>query len=719
MNIVKFIEVLSSKAKYLFILPLITCGLTFLLIKDMPNQYSVESSIYTGITSNSGLDVNVQRVDKIVTQNEYNNVLTILKSESLYEEVGLRLLTQHLLLTKPSNDIISEKVFQNLQKNTPDKIKKLVVKGNFDKTYTNIRKAVIQDDKNFLYKILNYDNPYYSVKSLSRIKVEQINSSDLIQISYESDDPGICYNTIKITDDVFIKKYSQIKKTQKSSAVKYFQDKLDEISKKLDKAENRLLEFNVSNSVINYYEQTKQVTTQHQEIELRLQDVKMHYESSAAVLKKIEAEIAKRSSVNLKNVEILNVRSQLVSCNNDIARFEVNKEENKETSIDDLYKRKAALEKKLESAIDLVSNYDSNSQGIETQKLLNEWLTAVTNYETNIASLKSMKARQIEFLAQFKRYAPLGATIKRIEREITINENEYLNILNNLNVALQNEQNTEMISNMRIIDNPKFPIESVSKKKLYIMIVFAFTLIFFILGVFIVELLDHRIKSPNLLNSLTGLEVLGAFCIHNNKKFINTEQITHKAALLIYEKIRELAVTDKKPFIIQILSIWDGAGKTFTSQILEQELIKRRYNVKTLNFMAAVSGAELTDNQAKLNAEGLFDKYLNTNTYKELFADDSVYDFIISVIPSVSRGIDNTVLIKDADLNLLVFNADLTWSEADQFNNNKLKELISKDIYTVLTNAQPNNLEELYGEIPKKRSKFRILIKKILKRFTK
>ena len=141
--------------------------------------------------------------------------------------------------------------------------------------------------------------------------------------------------------------------------------------------------------------------------------------------------------------------------------------------------------------------------------------------------------------------------------------------------------------------------------------------------------------------------------------------------------------------------------------------------MKTLNFMAAVSGAELTDNQAKLNAEGLFDKYLNTNTYKELFADDSVYDFIISVIPSVSRGIDNTVLIKDADLNLLVFNADLTWSEADQFNNNKLKELISKDIYTVLTNAQPNNLEELYGEIPKKRSKFRILIKKILKRFTK
>ena len=88
-------------------------------------------------------------------------------------------------------------------------------------------------------------------------------------------------------------------------------------------------------------------------------------------------------------------------------------------------KRKVYLEKRLQSCIDSIYNFESNTQGIESQKLLSEWLAAVTNYETNVASLKSMKARQIEFMAQFKRYAPLGATIKRIEREINVYENEY------------------------------------------------------------------------------------------------------------------------------------------------------------------------------------------------------------------------------------------------------------------------------------------------------
>ena len=310
-----------GKIKYLIILPLTIGILTFFLTKNLPNQFSTETSIYTGITSNSGLDVGAQRVDKLITQNEYNNVLSILKSESLFEEVGLKLLTQHLMLDKPKKDIISEKAFNELKKNVPEKVRKLIVKGNYEKSYNNLKNSITQDDKNFIYRLLNYDNPYYSINALSRLKVEQVNSSDLIKLSYETDDAGICFNTVKIAAEVFIRNYGQIKKNQKSSAVKYFQNKLDEIGNKLNTAEGELLNFNVSNDVINYYEQTKQVTTQHEEIEIRLQEVRMNFEASTAVLKKLETEISKRFSINLKNIEVLNIRNQLVSCNNDIARY--------------------------------------------------------------------------------------------------------------------------------------------------------------------------------------------------------------------------------------------------------------------------------------------------------------------------------------------------------------------------------------------------------------
>jgi len=721
MNIIKFIEILTGKIKYLIILPLVIGILTFFSTKNLPNQYSAETSIYTGITSNSGLDVGVQRVDKLITQNEYNNVLSILKSESLFEEVGLRLMTQHLMLTKAKNDVISEKAFNELKKNVPEKVRKLIVKGSYEKSYSNLRKFITQDDKNYLYRLLNYDNPYYSINAISRLKVEQVNSSDLIKLSYETDDAGICFNTIKITAEVFIRNYGQIKKNQKSSAVKYFQNKLEDIGSKLNTAENKLLNFNVSNDVINYYEQTKQVTTQHEEIEIRLQEVKMNFEASTAVLKKLEAEISKRFSINLKNVEVLNIRNQLVICNNDIARYEVYKEEKDQGAAKELYKKRNTLEKKLENCIDSIYNFDSNSQGIDSQKLLSEWLTAVTNYETNSALLKSMQLRQAEFMSQFKRYAPLGATIKRIEREINVYENEYLNILNNLNIALQNEQNTDMISNMRIIDAAKYPISAIpSKKKLYVIIAILFTLLFYILGVFAVELMDHRIKSPSTLKLLTGLDVLGAFCLHDNKKFVNTEQVTTKAVLFIFEEIRRLSVAKDKPFIIQILSIWDGAGKTYTAEVIQAELEKRGFSAKTINIMAAISDNDAIKNTDNEDIKNLIAAYYKSNNYTEFIdKNDKSNDFIISVIPSIGRGLDNSILIKDADMNLIVFDSNLTWSTADQYNIEKIRQIIETNMYAILTNSMPNNLEEMYGEIPKKRSKLRIFIKKTIKRFTK
>jgi len=716
MSIIRFIEILMSKIKYLIILPLVAGGLTFFLTRNIPAKYAAETSIFTGITSNTGLEVTALRVDKNVTQNEYNNVLTILKSESIYEEISLRLLAQHLQLSKPQKEIISEDAFNDLQKNVPEAVKKLVVKGDCDRTYENLKNYIKPDDKNFLYNILTYENPYYSIKALSTIKVEQINSSDIIRLSYESDDAGISYNTLQIAAKVFITNYGELKKTQKSSAVKYFQGKLDEVSKKLNDAEDELLKFNTSNSIINYYEQTKQVTTQHEEIELRLQDAKMKHEASVAVLKKVETEIQKRSTINLRNVGILTIRKQLVDCNTEIAQSEVRKTDNgQDLSLNVLYKKKADLEKKLENSIDSIYNFSSNSQGIESRKLLDNWLDAVKDLESTTAMYKSMQIRQAEFMNQFKRYAPLGSTTKRIERQITVFESEYLEILNNLNAALQNEQNTDMISNMRITDEAKFPISAIpSKKKLYVIIAILFTLIFYILGVFTVELMDHRIKTPGKIVLLTGIDFLGAFCSIGNKKFLNTEVIQHKTFLFIFEKIRTLSVHGHKPFIIQVLSTWEGAGETAITQTLHSELEKRGLSVKTINVQSLASGK---DSDTGISSD--VNNFYKANHYTDLLtAEDKQKDFIISVIPATSRGIDNPVLLQDAGLSIVIYDASLTWSKADSFNIQKLKQLIPTHLYSVLSNASPENLEEVYGEIQKKRSKLRILIKKVLKRIS-
>ena len=382
--------------------------------------------------------------------------------------------------------------------------------------------------------------------------------------------------------------------------------------------------------------------------------------------------------------------------------------------INSLYQKRNSLEKKLENCIDSIYSFNSNSEGIESRKLLDNWLDAVKDLESTTAIYKSMQIRQKEFMNQFKRYAPLGSTTKRIERQITVFESEYLEILHDLNAALQNEQNTDMISNMRITDEAKFPINAIpSKKKLYLIITILITLIFYVLGVFSVELMDHRIKTPGKIKTLTGIDFLAAFCSTGNKKFPNTEAITNKAVLFIFEKIRLLSASGKKPFIIQILSIWDDAGKTAIANILQNEIETRAYNIKTINIQSVLSANTEESNKS------LIDNYNKTDRYESLLNKaDKQKDFILIVIPAVGLGIENPVLLQDADLSLVIYDANLTWSKADSFNTEKIKKLIPNNLYTVLSNASPDNLEEVYGEIQKKRSKLRILIKKTLKRIS-
>ena len=706
MNLMKFIKILISKILYIIIIPVVFGGITFFLTRNLPVQYSTEATIYTGITSNSGLEVLDTRVDNIATQNEYNNVLTLLKSKSLYEEVGLKLLAQHLLLSKPESGIISERAFQKLQERVPDKIKKLVVKGNFDKTFQNLKGYVKQDKDNYLYGLLNYSSPYYSEDALSNIKSVRVSNSDLIKLTYECDDPGISYNTIKFITESFVMDYSLLKSNQSSSAVAYFEAKLKEIEAKLKAAEDGLLAFNVDNTIINYYEQTEQVTTQQEKIEIKLQEVKMEYEAAQAVLQKLESEINKRYNISLRNKEILSLRQKLVDNNNAIAKNEINNVPNKEAETKQLKLLKARLESKLASSVDSLYNYNSNSEGIEFQRILSEWLDAVKNFETYSALYKSMVERQSEFMKQYKKYAPLGATIKRIEREIDVYEREYLNVLNNLNLAKQKQQNTDMVSTMKIIDHPELPINGIpSKKKLYVIIAALFSVLFYIIGLFVVELLDQRIKTPSKLKSLTGLDTLAALSVKSTKKIQGAEWITDRAAMFIYEKIRFLNTENEKPFVVQITSNWELPQNIVLAETIQTQLQKMGLNASVVNIA----------NEQNEDIISAFDKSeMYTEFMKQINVD---CDLLISVLPAVSKGIGNSRIIQQAHLNLVAFDADATWNDADNFNLAKMKSYLNNNLFAVLVNAFPCNIEEIYGEIEKKRSFIRKYFKKILRRF--
>lgn len=720
MNLVSFIKLLYSKLLYIILIPLVFGFLTYLITKDLPERYTSTATLFTGITSNTGLEMLGTRIDNVQTLNEYNNVLSIIKSRSLAEETGLRLLAQHLMQDGPSGLIINEEAYNELMEETPADVKRLVIKGDMEKSYHNLKHNVTHDKNGYLYKLLNEDHPHYSVEGISKLSAERIGASDLIKLSYDSDDPAIAYNTIKFATEIFNNKYIVLKKNQSSNAIAYFQRKLRELAAQLQTAEQKLLEYNIANNIINYDEQTEQITTQQEKIELRLQDVKMEFEAAGAVIQKLEDEIEARYKINLQNRQIFDIRKQLVKANNEIAQLQVYEDAENPNKMQDLILQRAQLERRLKNNVDSIYLIDSKTYGLDFQRMMSEWLTAITNYESNAAYYKSMLERHREFMSQYKELAPVGATIKRYEREINVIENEYLNVLNNLNVALQKEQNMEMVTDMKMMDEATLPlIPNPSRYPLYILIVMLFSLIFYIAALLIIEILDMRIKTTSNLQNLTELDVLGAYCPETENYPPAAEHINKRTAVFIFEKIRELASSSSQPMVIQILSIWDQAGKVDVANMIYKELKERSWNVKIFNF-AAVASADKESGVMEDPSDpySLTYRYRNSDSYDQLFSYlRTKPEVIISILPSISHGIDNSVIIKTSDLSIVAFDSLLTWHEAESLHINKLKQLIGENIYPVLTNGRVEYLEDMYGEVPKDRSYVRKKLKKFLTRF--
>lgn len=714
MDIYKFIQIIIRRIKILILVPVIIGGIMVFLTRNQPQEFTSSASIFTAITSNSSLeDLGQSRVDYFATKSAYNNLLSILNSRSVIEETSLRLLASHLILSEPKNSVISKSSYDELQKIIPEDIKQLVQPNNAEKTYRNLVDYLNQDSENFLYGLLNFNHPHYSYKAISTIKALQKDGSDIIQFTYSSNDAAIAYQTLNILINVFLSKYSVLKMNQTSAVVEYFEKQLKKSSDELGDAEDRMLEFNKSNNIINYYEQTKHISSQQEKIEVKLQDILMEYQSAEAVLEKLEAETKLRFNINLKNTEIMDIRKSLIAVSQKLAEMEIEATDSFESSVlqDELYEMKSGLEMQLHDKLDSLYIYEYNTEGIAIETLLNDWLKTIIEFESARARLLAMQAKSKEFQELYTKYAPLGAILKRIEREIDVKEKEYLEILHHLGLAKLKQQNEEMMSNMKIMDKPQLPIDPIpTKRKVLIIVAAFFSFIVALFGFIVFELLDKTIKTATRFAKLSELEIKSVACKTTSGSDVEFEKINKRGLKQSIENIIEARQKSKDPVVIQFFSNWKEEGKTFIIEQLRSMVDKT--GLKTTHVTLNEDGLFINpENQEQLGNQFTFSDYQN------LAKSNSGSDVIFVEIPEFSDKVLNTQLMGTASLSFLVADANRTWAQADNHIVNHLKEIIPSNLFGILNRTIPYNMEEIIGEIPKRRTRFRKFFKNnIIKR---
>jgi polysaccharide biosynthesis transport protein len=719
MNGVEFLRLISRHKIFLLAMPTAMVILVFLLTANSPQIYSSKATIYTGITSGYSIDAQDNgRVDFYRANAAYDNMLNLVKSRSTQEEVSIRLLAQHLSMKSPKYDIISDAAFRHLMELVPPDVRKLASE-DYNSTLINLKKARSEDRNSFLYGVFNYSTKYYSLSDLSNVLVKRLNNSDIIELTYETDDAGICKNTLLFYTQVVAEEYRSIKEAQSNEVYKYFEKQLAAVEEKLNTSEDRLQAFNVDNDIINYYEQTKFVADRHEKMDAEYNQEKMLFSAADSAMKKLEVNMNIRQKLIIKNTEILEKRNILADLN-----FKLSMIESSDTGLSqnkhytELAQQANSVKNELVREITALASLNFSDEGLTSNELLMKWLDNMIKYEEGKARLIIMEQYRQNFLKRYKLFAPLGAEMKRIERKINVHEQEYLSVLYGLNLSKLKQQSLEMASNLKTVDAPYLPIKPLASKRKFVVV--SSGLVGFLIAlslVFFTAYLDNTVKTPENASNVTGLEVAGML-VRGTKNAALNSVINTRLSHLLMKKILMLKEKNNNqgPLIISILSSKHGDGKTFVAHKLVEHFKQFNFNplLITLHEQAAQTLPAGIDQVTYPSGVDLLKTHSLAGMIRDNLWNTGSRDFIVIEIPAILDDSFPLQHLKEPDISLLVCKSTRSWNSADVKALELIREAGAKNMFLVLNGIEPVVSESFLGEIEKKRSFIRRKLKQIL-----
>lgn len=729
-NLLFFVRILLRHIGLLISVPILLGGLVFLLTKNQPKVYDSKARIYTAFASGSTIELDNTKFDYSKTNIAYDNLMNLIRSKATIEKVALKLFTQHMLLDSADVRIISSEKLDELLEIVPEEVKKLVVRSDMQKTYDNFLAYKEANHNNFINELLNLEHPDYSIeKILEKIAVRRISISDFVDISYQSEDPGICQNTLLILTETFIKANADIKANQSDAVVKYFENQLAKTTDQLNGAEKELLDFNKGNKIMNYYEQTKQLASRRENFELRYQEVQQRYHAAQAVLPKLEKKMGVHDRKRVHSKKVNELRDVMGQLNYQVAMKSLNlsrdsaQQASNARSVREMTKKINAIKEQLKFSVDTVFTIDHDKNGVASSSILNDWLENTIIYEGAKAELQILDQKRIEFDELYTWYAPLGATMKKLERKINIEEQEYLSLLHSLGLAKLRQQNVELQSNLKIAEVPFFPIKpNPSKRIMLVAVAGIFGFILVALTVLILEFLDGNLNTAERAEDKIELKVSSIFPVIDTKnKKIDFDYLQNKAVNAISRNVilnQFKKNEDGSPVVNMLFSTQEGEGKTFICRHLIAKLCELEY--KTLHITYDLFDIGIKDSCYQKLVYNITDRLYKISSIEDFDAnsevkDFDVFDFVILEIPSIIKNPFPVKLAATMDYTFLVARANRAWSEADKNALALFTEATTGPEPTIILNGvKVLEMETVVGDLPKKRSMFRRWIKKLV-----
>lgn len=723
MTLLDLIRIMLRNIRILILLPLVVGVLVYALTIGQKREYQSSATVNTGLASGFDIASEGTKTDFLQVNNAFDNLLTTINSRETFEETSLKLLAHNLMQKHPNKAEISEESFNELQELFPDELRKKLVAHTEEETFYRLLQYKKASYHNELVDLLDGSSSTYSIQKIKdNLKTARKGTSDMLELTYTANDPALCRNLLGYLIEVFTIRYSQGKNSEASDVVKYYVERVDSAFQALERAENIVKEFKTANKLINYGEQTKYLAESQQETETAREVARQKIEETKEEKADLEKQIAVNQQIYQLNQQLADMRKEMSSLQYRVTNAEVMGVT--DDKIESQKRRIKELEKLISAKVDETHKYENDVSGMPRESILKEWQTNNLDNVGANSELQVIDKRMADIGNTYKHFAPLGAKLSQLERQVEIAEKEYLNCLNNLNFAKLRKQSASLNTGLAVLDEAYFPLKPLPSKRALILLFSMMGTFFVLFGSFVtMKLLDDSIATIENAQKLTHCDVVGA--IPDFDKLMPKDDGNHlrdsifsKISGAISLKYIQMGSQDKRPKNLFISSLHRNEGKAWFMMNYADYLAVKGYQVALVvpdedNFNSAVF---FTQHSKKID---LFvytiDKdFIYRKSVKELAGDhidEAKYDFVITYLPGITDNQLPVDLIGSHDLLIHLLDSNRIWSEADTASNDLVCTISAVKPVLIVNKVSIDNLEKLYGEFPKKRSKLRTLIK--------
>lgn len=684
---------------YLVVIPAIALVVAIFATRNMEKQYDVKTTVYTGIISGYNLDtgsgISTSLGDPRTNMNDLLNIIT---TDKTLRKVSLRLFARCLMYGDPSknNNYITAEHYKMLSASVPADVKALINKQDEGQTVANLLAYERPTENNYIYGLLNYGHPWFSIQALAQnLRVGQVSNSDIIEIGYSANDPGVAYNTLDILNEEFIDQYQEIRFGETNNVIKFFEGEVARLYKILCGSEDELIKYNVSKGIINYGEQTKMVANMDADHKRKDIGLLMDYATTKSLVDFLEVKLGDKARIIRSNNDFLNELNNISKLKQRVSNLELMNEDGNNETNDALTKARRELvnaERHIKTVAQDISAATTSTNGVNSKDLVNRWLDQVILQNKTKAELEAMNIERGRLDKDFLFYSPIGATISRKERHIGFVEANYMQMLSALNSARLRQKNLQMTTaTLKVLNPPLFPLSAHPTNRMMILLMSVF-IAFILTGVyfFIIELLDRTLRDRRRTESITDGKVIGVYPREEGMRYRRYNKLVSDMALRQLSKSLLPFFKEGQQNILSILSTEEKNGKSYIANELEEYWTSIGLQVRKVtydeDFLAEDS------------------KFIMAKSLKDLCPDLQESEIVIVEYPNLAEHSVAPALLNESTVNLVINRANRAWKDTDAKAYKSLLSMLEKDkhdrLFIYLTEGGRDAVEEFTGQLP-------------------